>query len=1175
MSSQNGSSSSSGSMAQTAEMLQRLMNDLTSANNEARSQAEAHLNHDWVLTQPNSLISGLSYLISNSQDSTIRAFACVLLRRIAFRPAIPMGKSSAAEPASDQIVWQAISEQTRQTTKQDLLNALLNSTPEPATLHKICDTISEIASPANFGSSEEAGAAWPELPAVLSNCAQSANPQLRVAAFKVFANVPSLLMTNQQQHSIEQIVVAFNGAFQDNSSDVRLASLQAAVHFLLSVSNNSSSNAVPAQPAQMVPHMLTVLKLLLQEKNETGLIDAISSLTELAEDYPKYFRGVLPALVEFCTLVAKSRNELEDSTRQASLELLVTLAEVAPGMVRKYPEFCESTIPVALQMLSEIGDDDDEEEDQDWYNTDSLEVDDNEENYVFGEQTMDRLACSLGGKQVLAVSFKYIPQMLSSPSNTAKNQWKQKHAALMAISAIGEGCYKIMVKELKPILEMILPFFKDPHPRVRWAVCNAVGQLSTDFSPIIQKLYHDQILSCLIPAMDEADFPRVQSHAAAAMVNFSEDIPKSIIEPYLNDLFERLLKLLNSSKRYVQEQAITTIATVADSAQDKFEQYYSRIMPLLLNVLENATQKEHRLLRGKTLECATFVALAVGRKTFSADVDQFVRLMQNIQQSVTEPDDPQASYLLAGWARLCKILEEDFIPLMPVVMPPLLQSASLQPDFAILDADEDPEAQYSAEDGWEFANVGGQQIGLKTSILEEKCTAVEMLICYARELPSGFIPYANQVLDIALPLFKFYFHEGVRSAATISIPAIMSAMKKAIDPSNQQQVAELQQAWNRSFQKFVDAIKTEADEAFTMQLLNSLAEAIEAVGQGCLNGDQMTDVTETLVALLTKYIQRIKERHDLRGSNGGQLEDEDDEEALVEDEAIEGATIDEIGRCLHAIFKTQGTNYLPYFENQLLEIAMTFLTDQSYINNPKEASSMGKQWAICVFDDLIEFTGPASSVYAPKFFNIMIQSIIDPASSDIRQAAAYGVGVAAQFGGDSYAEAVAAAIPNLKALMTLGDARSEENVYPTENAISAITKILKFNSSKVNDPHQLLADWFFALPIANDEDEAPMTYSYFVELLENNAQMILGLKPTGSNASQFDLGNGISPALAQCVSALTQVLVTDILPTDLSNQLVNVLKKLMSSDVSEAQQAVLWQNIPVENQKILKLKGFF
>lgn len=177
----------------------------------------------------------------------------------------------------------------------------------------------------------------------------------------------------------------------------------------------------------------------------------------------------------------------------------------------------------------------------------------------------------------------------------------------------------------------------------------------------------------------------MQAYGAAAMVNFSENAKKHHISPYLDMIFQRLLILLNTGKRYVQEQAITSIATVADSAGDHFVKYYSSIMPLLMNILRQANQKEFRLLRGKTLECATLVALAVGKDVFSPDAAMFVEILKSIQESIKDTDDPQSSYLLSAWARICKVLGHDFAPFLNLVLPPLFASAEVKPDFAVFE----------------------------------------------------------------------------------------------------------------------------------------------------------------------------------------------------------------------------------------------------------------------------------------------------------------------------------------------------------------------------------------------------------------------------------------------------------------------------------------------------------
>lgn len=64
----------------------------------------------------------------------------------------------------------------------------------------------------------------------------------------------------------------------------------------------------------------------------------------------------------------------------------------------------------------------------------------------------------------------------------------------MAVSAIAEGCAKQMEPLLANVVDSVLPFLQDPHPRVRHASCNALGQLATDFTVLFQKKFHAKVM---------------------------------------------------------------------------------------------------------------------------------------------------------------------------------------------------------------------------------------------------------------------------------------------------------------------------------------------------------------------------------------------------------------------------------------------------------------------------------------------------------------------------------------------------------------------------------------------------------------------------------------------------------------------------------------------------------
>lgn len=60
-----------------------------------------------------------------------------------------------------------------------------------------------------------------------------------------------------------------------------------------------------------------------------------------------------------------------------------------------------------------------------------------------------------------------------------------------------------------------------------------------------------------------------------------------------------------------------------------------------------------------------------------------------LQAGGLAPEDPTSGYMLQAGARLCKCLGEEFLPYLSVVMPPLLHSAQLRPDVAVLDESEE------------------------------------------------------------------------------------------------------------------------------------------------------------------------------------------------------------------------------------------------------------------------------------------------------------------------------------------------------------------------------------------------------------------------------------------------------------------------------------------------------
>ncbi|ORX52437.1 ARM repeat-containing protein, partial [Hesseltinella vesiculosa] len=893
----------------SAEVLQQLtpvLTNLLSVDNNLRTEAETQLNDHWVTQQPDLLLTGLAQFVAQSNEVQLRSHCSVLLRRLSFKQF-----TSSANP--DARLWDMVQPSTRQSVKDLLLVALANESDQ-GTRHKVADTIAEVAK-SDMGDDGN----WETLPKALFECTQSPNAAHRESAFRIFASVPEIIA---DQH-VDTLRGIFLASLTDaQSQEVRLEAMKATAAYIIQAEEPARKSL-----GTLMPQMLDPLSPVISARDDQTLVDGLVVLIDLADNAPRLFRPVLPNVLTVMVSVAKDKS-FEDRTRQTALELLLTISESAAGMCRKTPNFANEIIPVAMEMITDI------EDDETWYTTDDLDEDDNEENYVMGESTMDRLARALGGKYVVPTAFEYIPKMFES------GDWRQQRAALMTISSIGEGSIKIMKPELGNIIQMIVGTTKNPHPRVRYAACNALGQMATDFSPMLQKNFHEPIITSLLTVMEDNAQPRVQAHAAAAMVNFCEEAHKAITEPYLDAIFEHLLILLKVPKTYVQEQAITTIATVADNAQSKTIKYQGVIMPLLLDILHQATTKEYRLLRCRAIECASLISLAVGKEAFAPYTDSFIQILAQIQQTNTDADDQQTSYLLAAWARMCKMMGEDFLPYLPNIMPPLLQSAQLTPEFTFVDPeDDDIESKYPTEEGWEFVGISGQQIGIKTSVLEEKHTAMEMLVSYARDLGAGFVQYIPSVLDIALPLLKFYFHDGVRHSAAQLLPFLLADAKAAGVPDN-----DLTELWRKIYEKLQKIMVIEDDITFLDAVYLSFTDCLEVIGTQGLTPQDIEQFVGATNDQLKKFYERLNERE--AAKQNGEY-DPEDEEALEDEEIAEDEALSSVARGIQGLFKVFRTDILPFFE-KLLPHVMQFL------NHPNPHA---RQWAICVFDDLIEFTG--------------------------------------------------------------------------------------------------------------------------------------------------------------------------------------------------------------------------
>jgi importin-5 len=1104
-------------LSEAAMQMMNILIRLQSADNTDRGTAEQEFNQ--AKAHKGLCLDALATLAASLDgvDEVVRAQAAVLLRR----------------SASD--LWEGADAPTQASVKGQLLMGMRAALRKDLR-KKICDTIAVIGGPL-VG---EEPSQWPELMPALLTLNKSPNAHERENALYVLSQISDYLDGPRfLQPNLGTLKQAFHDGLRDQDVGVQIAALRATC----AVVNMIDTQLCPALE-DLIPLMLSPVQRTIEQGNDEEARASIELLIEVVETEPKFWKAhlavVCPLMLQIASRVQQDEDDAQRRTRQIALEFLVSVAEKLPSQCRKMGNFVQSVLPVGLAMMLE------KEDDPDWYEQEEEdELADAYTNFDAGQESLDRIAIALGGKSVLPVAEAVIGPFLVNESS-----WQHRHAALLAISQIGEGCQRQIEEKLGQVIAMAISRFSDRHPRVRWAAINCIGQMCTDFGPRIQEEFHGQIVPSLIAVMDDAANPRVQSHAAAAVINFCDEASPSIIAPYLNSILAKLQTLLQSPLRLTQEQAVTAIAAVADSADSKFTAYYDSFMPVLKQVLSSTSgNKDLRRLRGKVMECISLIGLSVGREKFGRDAADVMSVLVTTSnaQSEDDADDPQTFYLMQAYARICRCLKDEFIQYLPHVMPRLVAAAGQKPEIDVLDAlDEDDDGGAEDEEGYETIRVGDKRIGIRTSALEDKATACTMLACFIAELRGGFLPYVEEVVQLMVPLLKFFYHDECRTAAASCMPDLVRCL---LDSGNTAQVSALV---NFIMPGLLEASRGEPDIDVLVTMVEAILQIADIVPAGLISPELQRSVAETLVLVTVESEQRDAEREEI--ANHDQWDEEEREEAELDGQK-EAELLSRVGDAFGAMLRVHSSSgfmsafmatytidMLPGMQGQGKQAVSPFSVFWAQLEASRPAAN--RHVALCVFDDVVLFGGPEGAQMIQKVLAPMRMYALDP-NPEVRQAACFGLGVCAQVGGDVFMEVGGAAcVSPLQQLVTSGDARSDDNEAATDNAVTALLKVLEYQPKCVaGDTGMKLGTMCLAyMPVKADEAEARVVHAALIRGVERGDVRILG-----ENA-----GN-----LAKVLSVLADVLGTSSVSEEYQQRGSNVVKAIQTQYPGEILHAAI------------------
>jgi importin-5 len=82
--------------------------------------------------------------------------------------------------------------------------------------------------------------------------------------------------------------------------------------------------------------------------------------------------------------------------------------------------------------------------------TESAETEGEGPLYETGQECLDRIALSLGGNTVVPLASQTLPKWIVDPD------WRKRHAALICLAQIAEGCVKVMQNQLDGLVDLCM-----------------------------------------------------------------------------------------------------------------------------------------------------------------------------------------------------------------------------------------------------------------------------------------------------------------------------------------------------------------------------------------------------------------------------------------------------------------------------------------------------------------------------------------------------------------------------------------------------------------------------------------------------------------------------------------------------------------------------------------------
>ncbi|KAF7370655.1 Importin N-terminal domain-containing protein [Mycena sanguinolenta] len=634
---------------------------------------------------------------------------------------------------------------------------------------------------------------------------------------------------------------------------------------------------------------------------------------------------------------------------------------------------------------------------------------------------------------------------------------------------------------------------------------------------------HAVLVPGIMALINDAETQRSACTALDALLEILHDH----IPIYLSSIMECLNTLLATAPIAVKSVVIGAIGSAAHAAKDGFMPYFQPTMEQLQHFLVLTGEGEEVELRGITVDAIGTFAEAVGKDVFRP---YFPEMMKQAFQGLElgSPRLRECSFLFFGV--MAKVFEDEFAPFLANVVPPLLKSCSqveqgeelsvveassafgtgTSPQNAITIMDE--KVDVNGNDMVEIEDLDVEKMmDANSAIAVEKEIAADTLGTLFAATKLNFLPYvescAMQLIDL-LP----HYYEGIRKSATDSLLEIVRTFYDISDHPEWQAglnytplPSTVKDLNEHALKALLEMYETEDNKSVVTTLCNSLAETINKIGPGFVDG-HLEEISKLAMEILDQKAECQQDP------------DQDDDEEAPEDQAeYETVLISSAGDVVAALANALGADFAPAFPAFFASISKYYKKSRS-LN--ERSSTIG-----CLAEIISGMKGAITPSTEPLLE--LCHKALSDSEADVLSNAAFAVGLLVE---NTDRDLTAQYLQLLGALRPLFNVQpdSPPNVLNArDNAAGAVARMIVRNVAAV-PLDQVLPVLVAALPLRNDLlENRPVFRALFFLFRTNGAALhpyIGNLLPVFAHVLDPDapdqLGDEIRMELIQLIGAL-------------------------------------------------------